>query len=198
MVNHVWHPSGFPFIESDSSYAFTKTVSLNEYLLSKFDFVVFLKRRNILKRLVSSMMSMQSGVWDSYTTEIFKKPEEFVYAPLDTAVIEWHLKNERVYEDYFRNFLKANNIKRFEIFQEDIFTNSLSVEEKFEKFFEMSDFLELPRNYNYDQMMVLTDYLSSIKHKQYSVESYNKVPNIREIDEKYGSDDTGWIFKKES
>jgi hypothetical protein len=198
LVKHVWHPSGFPFIESDSSYAFTETVSLNEYLLSKFDFVVFLKRRNILKRLVSSLMSMQSGIWDSYTTEIFKKPEEFVYAPLDTGVIEWHLEHESVYVDYFRNFLKANNIKRFEIFQEDIFTNSLSVEEKFEKFFEMSDFLELPRNYNYDQMMVLTDYLSPIKHKQNSVESYNKVPNIKEIDEKYGSDETGWIFKKES
>jgi len=198
LVKHVWHPSGFPFIESDPGYAFNKTFSINDYLLSKFDFVVFLKRRNILKRLVSSLMSMQSGIWDSYTTEVSRKPEEFTYKPLNTEVIEWHLKNERVYEDYFRNTLKSNKVKYVEIFQEDIYNSNLSAEEKFQKFFDLSDFLELPRNYNHDQTMVLGDYLYSKKHKQNSLESYKKVPNIEEIEETFGSEETGWIFKKDS
>ena len=33
LVKHVWHPSGFPFVESDPGYAFNSLLSKNEYLL---------------------------------------------------------------------------------------------------------------------------------------------------------------------
>ncbi len=195
LIKHVWHPSGFPFIESDPGYAFKFLMSKNEYLLKKFDYIIFLNRRNNLKRLVSSLMSMQTGVWDSYQTSAGNIPEEFVYAPLKIDSIKWHLEYDRYYIEYFKSAIVNSGIKFTEVFQEDFFDNKTDVESKIEKFLKLSDFLDLPRRYNYDQMMTIGEYLYSKKHQQNSRVTYDKVPNIQEIEDTFGSDEKGWIFK---
>ena len=197
LVKHVWAPSGFPFVEEHPGYAFNSLVSKNEYLCTKFDYVIFLNRRNILKRLVSSFMSMQTGIWDSYQTNTGNRPENFKFEPLDSEQIGWHLNHERFYVEYFKSILINKKIEFVEVFQEDLFNRNLHTSEKIELFLKLTDFLKLPRNYCHDQLTTIRDYFNSKKHQQNSLDSYNKVPNINEIEETFGSDETGWLFKKE-
>ena len=195
LVKHVWHPSGFPFSNQDESYAFNDSRSLNEYLITHFDFVVVLKRRNILKRLVSSLMSMQTGIWDSFSMLQTGRPTDFAYKPLDTNIIEWHLEYERFYEKYFLDSIRENNKKYVEITQEDFFDGKKTVDEKISAFKQICMDLELDVEFTFDQMKIIGDYLASSSYKQYGYNSYSGVPNIREIEDKYGSDETGWLFK---
>jgi hypothetical protein len=195
LVKHIWHPSGFPFKDQDHSYAFSDIVPINEYLLGKFDYVMFVKRRNILKRVVSLLMSQQSGLWDSYWIESIAKRKNYSYEPLKMSTIEWYIKFEQFYLNYFKQALVKKNIKYMEITMEDLFESNLTVEERIEKYFEMSEFIELPKKYNYDQMNLIGEYLTSPRHIQNSMGSYKGVPNAMEIEEAFGSDETGWLFK---
>lgn len=199
-IKHIWHPSGFPFIESSPGYAFNDIESLNEYLLTKFDFVIFLNRRNILKRIVSVMMSKQTELWEPIRIPTGRdkktvKTEEFSYHPVNPEGIEWHIKHEKFYVDYFREKLISRGVKYIEMFHEDFLAKQMHVKEKISIFNNLLDFLELPRNFNHDQTLVMQDYLGT-KLKLNSASTYTKIPNIQEIEELFGSDETGWIFGK--
>ena len=86
-IKHVWDPYGWPFSDGGA---------LNRHLLSGVRHkVVFLNRRNTLRRLVSLQVSEQSNVW------AFDGPAEredfsrFPVRPLDEAALRDQLARER-------------------------------------------------------------------------------------------------------
>ena len=198
-IKHIWHPAGFPFLEKNPEYAFDDTVTLNEVILSKFDFVIFLKRKNYLKRIVSVLMSNQTDFWEPTRNpdnldEQIQKSVNFNYKPLNMESIKWHLEFEDFYINYFREALIKSQVKYRELFHEDFIANKCHYGIKKDNFYNLLEFLELPDNFNHDQILLMQDYLGS-KLKLNSVNSYNKVPNIQELESEFGSDEKGWIFK---
>lgn len=192
-IKHVWHPSGFPFNDLYPGHRKDKYVSLNEHLLTQFDKIIFLNRRNILKRIVSGLISDQAGIWAGNINEDRKKIDEFNFSPIKDEDVAWHIQFEKSFITMIRNTMIKTGMKYYEIWYEDIF-GEISGHEKIQKYIDILDFLELPANFKNGKMEEITGLLGE-KMKLNSTETYLRVPNIHEIEAKFGSDENGWLMK---
>ena len=187
-LKHVWQPSGFPFQEN---------VSLNQEMLGLFDYVIFLNRKNILKRVVSGFISDQTKVWEvnEWKKGTDKKfVENYEFLPLKINVIEWFIQKEKKYRDKFRNELINKGIKYYEIFYEDLFENYVLMEDKIKKCYDLFSFLDKPKEFNETEMVNVKKYLGEDLRLN-SINTYLKIPNIYEIEEKFGSEENGFLLK---
>ncbi len=187
-LKHVWQPSGFPFQQN---------VSLNQEMLSLFDYVIFLNRKNILKRIISGFISDQTKVWE---VSKWKKGqdkmfvENYEYEPIELRIIEWFIKMEKSYREKYRNELIDKGIKFYEIDYEDLFEDDVTMENKIEKCLELFRFLNQSAEFSDKEMEEIKTYLGE-NLRLNSINTYLKIPNIQEIEEKFGSEENGYLLK---
>lgn len=193
-IKHVWHPSGFPFESIVGNNFISNEVSLNQHLLTFFDKVLFLNRKNILKRIVSGLISMQTKVWEVNSGKDRKAVEEYEFIPLEESTIDWFLKFEKFYIDKFKSDLIDKNIDFFEIFFEDLFVDNILMGDKIKKCYEMYNFLNASVEFSevdFEKMRKILGPDLKLNDKN----TYLKIPNIQVIEEKFGSEENGYLLK---
>jgi LPS sulfotransferase NodH len=100
-IKHVWDVNGWPFVSRNA---------FNQRLLLEFYQVIFLNRRNVLQRVVSSQLSLQSQVWHMRSQADKENHNGFTFRALDLEAIDWQLKNEKKVLAAYIEFFKAHQI----------------------------------------------------------------------------------------
>jgi hypothetical protein len=186
-IKHVWHHSGWPFPPNSG---------LNERLLTGLGCkVLFLWRRNILRRAVSSQISKQTGVWDTEDEAQKSTLRHFAFAPLDLAWVKWHVQYERASIADRMRLLADSNVEWLDLCYEDLYDDGLTPQQQWQKLQEVTAFLGLSEITDPDAIEAARRILDPKRTKLNSLEVYRRIPGIEEVERCFGSEETGWLLK---
>ena len=153
--------------------------------------IIFLRRRNLLQASISGMIAHQTAVWQR--RDLSCSLEE-LYANLQPISIdevrEWiqGLHKNVIYYD--RVISERPGGTCLKVVYEDLYLVPQEQREaNFERIFRFLD-LEMRAIENGE----LQQYLDPNNAQLNSAETYRFIPNVDEIEEKLGSDETGWLF----
>ena len=187
-IKHVWHPSGWPFTDQ----------ALNDYLLlAPGQQVLFLNRRNILRRVVSSQISEQTKVWFLEDEEVRNKIRQFEFRPLDVDWLERQLACERKSLARQRELLLATKIDFLELSYEDLFEAPPTFEASLQELNRIFKFLGLAELTDETKLLEARRVFDPSQTRMNSEQTYWKIPGIKEIEQRFGSDETGWLFNRQ-
>ncbi len=184
-IKHVWHPSGWPFGNG---------THLNRCLATMEDQkVIFLTRRNVLRRLVSSLISEQLQVWHLRSPEDRRHFAAFSFAELDIEWIQRHLADEEEQVQACLDEISSSTSHILPLSYEDVFVERSRCEPP-AAIFNVLRFLgvETPEELALQRMAALFD---DPYAKVNSTDSYLRIPNIDDIESRCGSDRTGWLLR---
>lgn len=186
-LKHVWDPSGWPFARHSN---------LNQSLLLEADVrVIFLHRRNRLRRIVSNHMSMQTQIWEAENDETKSRARNFHYAPLDIQWIRLQLEDEKTSIEQHKQIMIDHKVAFLELWYEDLYASALELSEKLTKLNEIFAFLRLKGWEERSLPASVMTFLNPDKRQLNSPETYHLIPGVDEVEEQLGADDTGWLFK---
>jgi hypothetical protein len=185
-IKHVWGGRGWPFLGKEH---------LNKYLLLRVaPRIVFLNRRNVLRRVVSDQISKQTKVWGINCAEDRDKLLNFKFEPLDAAWIRRSVSREMTIVNRLKRLLVARGVEHLEIWYEDVY-DAPSIDVKMEKYGEILHFLGRPLLTDAERTGAAKALLEPKNRKVNNHETYSKVPGIEHVEREFGSDETGWLFK---
>ena len=133
---------------------------LNEKLIMQFGKVVFVSRKNKLQSAISRTIAVSQKNWKTAPKEYFS---------LDLGLIGWHLKDIELTEQ-----LVPKHKKILPIFYEDIYNGTLDA------FRLLVDFIGCKCDMKDEYPMF------DLSNRINPVDSYRKIPNIRDIIRKFG------------
>jgi hypothetical protein len=186
-IKHVWHASGWPF---------NGKRHFNTHLLVEgSERVLFLNRRNILRRAVSSQISKQTNVWFFGDESSRKHVRSFKFTPLDIEWLAWQLKFEIEAISENKRLLDSCGMSYIELWYEDLFERKVNWRRQVERVHEIIGFLGGSAITDEGSIAKMRELLDPKKSKISSPSIYRKIPGITEIENQFGSDETGWLFK---
>jgi hypothetical protein len=187
-IKHVWNRYGYPFEKSPDKQL------LNHHLLEVCNAkVIFLKRRNALKRIVSDELSHQSRKWHS-SAGAREAHLRYDFRPLDIKRIQSSLRQEFETVASYRESLIYRRVPFIDLWYEDLYGEEELPITAPAKVREIICFLGLPQfdEGSWAQVMSLLDPQQT---KVNSRETYLRIPNIDEVERVLGSEETGWLFR---
>jgi hypothetical protein len=188
-IKHVWYRTGWPFDEG--------LAALNHELLRcKKTKIIFLTRRNELRRIVSGEMSWQTGVWGEFTEMEREQVRRFDYKPLTPENIQLQLRFVTMEVAELRKTLREANATFLDLQYEDLFADAVYLTERLKILGGLRDFIGAPKDYHGQVDFAVADLLNPTKSKLNLMETYQRIPNIEEIERRFGSDESGWLFKE--
>lgn len=154
-------------------------------LLKTSNKLIYLNRKNILKQMVSDLLGIQTNVWNK-DSKNWKKfyVDKSPFKAIDLSTLERKMnlfkRNNKIIEDVLTD-------KVMKIIYEDFYL----IDEKFQivKLKEIFNYLKLEEVIN-DKML---DRLRN--SRQNTEEVYLRIPNIQDIENNFGNEENGWIFK---
>jgi hypothetical protein len=154
--------------------------------------VIFLRRRNLLQAEVSGCIAKQTKVW-----QISDMNEETQSAyrnlkPVPLSKIADGLEYATDLRDYYSEVISRRPVGTYhQVFYQDLYTDDLDANRTAVcRIFEFLG-MELPDSEELD--FHLNPQTSKINTSQ----SYALLPNAKEINERFGNDENGWLFGKE-
>ncbi|HZR50714.1 MAG TPA: hypothetical protein VFB06_14485 [Streptosporangiaceae bacterium] len=187
-VKHVWEPCGWPF---------GRGMDFNLRLALQPDVrIVLLTRANHLQRIVSYEVAAQTNVWHRVQgkprgSQKNGAPDKL--RPLDPARLRRNMRLAMAGNELMRSTLRSSRTPFREVTYEEIYAPAASLR----RVNEILGFLgasSLPDGIPLDRARRLLDPRST---KLNSEQTYHLVPNIDDIDELCGTDETGYLFAKE-
>jgi hypothetical protein len=186
-IKHVW--------EANGGWPFKSRPSLNDDLILGTSRVLFLRRRNCLRRLVSSLISKQMNFWVGTKTDFLTRLNRTQLKSLEPDMLLAELQRDQAaIESRLRLFSRCG-IKVKHMFFEDIYGDQVSESDKWEILNAIFAFLEvgpISRNMFSQNWLHLFD---REIHQWSSPAIYRLIPGIEEIDQNIGSNETGWLFR---
>ncbi|MBC5801669.1 MAG: hypothetical protein GIX03_01370 [Candidatus Eremiobacteraeota bacterium] len=187
-LKHIWKPNGFPFEGQPG---------LNDYLLTAAtDRVVLLNRRNALQRIVSWQIAAQADVFHVWKDADRTRLLSHRFQPLDKNVIEKQLINEREAVAAVQGRLDELGRPYKMLWYEDLFGNG-SRERMLNTLGNVIAFITgrpfQPKLLKKSVLELLDS--TNPQMKVNSLQTYELVPNIREIEDQLGCDETGYLFR---
>ena len=162
-----------------------------EYLLKTADFkVIYTRRRNLLKTVVSDMISHQTGIWHR---ERMTKSLEAHYAGLSPLPIDEVREGLEILSEsltWCDAIVRERPSERtFWIAYEGFYFQSLAEQRK--RISALWDFVGVDPLAEDEEMLY---FLRPERSKLNSPTTYVMVPNIQEVERECGSDEFGWLF----
>lgn len=189
-IKHVWHPDGWPFREAPE---------LNRRLLVGEGLrIIFLNRRNSLRRVVSVEMSKQTGVWGSFTAEDRQRVRAFRYEPLRVEKLRHELRVGAAGLVSLTGVLEQARAHVLELWYEDLFGAEVSLAERVACLGRVYAFLRGSAAGPAADPTQLRDLLDSSSTQLNTTETYRLIPNASDIELRLGSDVSGWLFDEHS
>ena len=188
-IKHVWYPTGWPFGGG--------TLDLNHQLLRHTDAkVIFLTRRNELLRIVSGEMSWQTDIWGDFTEEQRAWVRGFTYQPLTPGHIERQMSAVAAAITELKDTLRESGTRALELQYEDIFAADIYLAERLQVLARLRAFVGAPGDYPALADYAAAELLNPVSSKLNLDETYRRIPNIDDIDRRFGSDESGWLFER--
>jgi hypothetical protein len=163
---------------------------LNHHLLKRAGRRILLFRRNTLQAVVSAMIATQTGIWFGNRKHVLKHEME----PLDinevSARVAWVQESVQKY----RQFLIEHDLPFLELAYEDVFDRRLATSVKLSKIKEIFDFLGV-EELDDEVIGKIREILNPRKHKLNSDETYQRIPNVREIDKRLANAQNGYVLQ---
>jgi hypothetical protein len=186
-IKHVWQSDGWPF----------ETMPwLNEQLARqpRIKFIVIV-RRNLLKRFISNYLCRAADYWIGSKQEFLYRLERTALPYLNPLHVKHGLTQDYAAMSHHLRQVKRLCPKVKILFYEDFFGPETNDETRISNLSELFTFLSLSV---IEKEYYLRDYHSYFDmsiHRWCSREIYQAIPNIRQIEELAGSDQTGWLFR---
>lgn len=184
-IKHVWHHRGWPF---------PNRARLNLSLLRYgWGLVVFLNRKNILQQAVSNQVALQTRVFHA-EHKARTPPDEIVYPALDRGRVERFLRRSPRLRARARRLLVRRGIPFVDLWYEDLYQPDDDPASRRSTLAELYRALELSLDDEGVDHEAIDRLLDPARTKVNSEATYRAVPNIDEIEARFGSDETGWLF----
>ena len=187
-IKHVWSWGGYPFQMAP------KRQALNHHLLAISNAkVILLRRKNVLKRILSDSISKQSGNWQS-SMSAREAHLRYDFRPLNVGRIRFLLRRESDAIASCRDALIRSQVPFIDVCYEDLYGEENLLNTGPRKVREIISFLGLGEfdERGWQQVMSLLD---PQRMKANSHATYLRIPNIDEIERVLGADETGWLFR---
>jgi hypothetical protein len=186
-IKHVWESSGWPFLGRPE---------LNDRLLSESGLkVVFLVRRNWLRRLVSNLICRQTQFWIGTREEFCSRLEYVRLRPLDPTAVLTQIRADQEAVNRCLASLSNARVKVLQLQYEDVFRDGSGREERLALLNTVLGFLGFPRVADSDFGEAWERHFDPVLNRWASPEIYRRIPGIARLDEEAGSEETGWLFK---
>ncbi len=188
-IKHIGNFMGWPPFANDPA--------LQLELLNSFGPVLLLRRSNILRRLVSSEIARQSGIFQSAAppAEYRHSLLWFPFRRLDEDRIALELGREADALDRVRRHLAASGIRSLDLAYEDLFAPG-DVEERVSRVEPIFQFLGASAaELGPEARGALAAIVDPALNKLNDLDMLWRIPGITEIEARFGSDATGWLFR---
>ena len=183
-LKHVWEPGlGWPFIGRQD---------LNDDLIRHAEIVISIRRRNLLRQIISGYISRHLRFWVGTKSEFMERLNSAYLPPLSVEEAADALgRASRALEERDR-LLSILSSKRLIFYYEDFFEGHLKQQvHELNGLFSDAGFSRMNE-------VTLTDaispYMERAAYKWADKEVYDRIAGIRLIDEQLGQDSTGKIF----
>ena len=154
-----------------------------EIYFKSADKILLTTRRNVLQAAVSCSIAKQTQVWQAMKAD--KDYGEHVLKPLNLGHIEWLLKFYPNTTTYAKKILDRNGIEYHEVCYEDFFLSKDPIGEVKKLY----DFLGIDMPKKLDRLKSLM-----VDNKLNTERVYLKIPNVYEIERRFGNNETGWLL----
>ena len=183
---HVWKRSGWPFENAPDD---------NRRILLCGATIIFLSRKNALRRAISSQISEQMGVWVRSSNIDSERIRAHQFQPLDIPRLRNEIAGSQKLLAEYRAALSAGSIPWREWTYEDFFASAMSLDARMHAVQNVLAFLGLPPVSEPDRLAKMHGFLDPTATGFQNEQAYNKIPNIQEVEKELGNDQTGFIFK---
>jgi hypothetical protein len=184
-IKHTWCPDGWPFDNRD----------FNEFLLMRGKKVLYLRRRNLLRRLISVHISNQTGIWGVFSQSDRNRLEECKFPPIDIDATKSHLDCEIRMLAYYRRLLVDSGLPFLDLWYEELYSAGVAKQEHIESLNRIFTFLGEAPIRESTALSRAVELLDERTMKLNSVDTYRRIPGIEEVDRQCGSHETGWLFE---
>jgi len=185
-LKHVWEPtSGWPFEEKPQ---------LNDELVLKAGKIIFLQRRNLLKRYISWIISRRLNFWIGTRYEFLARLERTALPELHPDRVRADLELSKQVIERRRELLAHHQCEVMNIFYEDFYGEETTMQDQLEIFNRILAFLGL-NGVTPDLFRTrCNDYLRPDINRWSSQEVYRRMPGIETIERELGGDEFGCLF----
>lgn len=161
------------------------------HLLQRSDCkIIFLRRQNLLQSVVSVLIAEQTHLWKKW--EMIKPLEEYYHnlQSLDIAEIQGRIRSIKGHLDFFESIIDTRSAREaIKLTYEELYFASPAQRDKLiDDMWELLEVTPLAQE-SYQS------YLLPEAAKINSAETYSFIPNVREIEQLCGNDETGWLYK---
>jgi len=163
----------------------------NEHLIKSGKYeIIYLYRNNILKTVISSFISRQAKEWGDRTDKILGH----TFKPLPIKKLANKIQQRKNMLQQYREYLDANATSYFDLCYEDLYGETIEIEKRISIYVNMLKFLGFNPDLNTKQINRVRSILDP-STKLNSMDTYKLIPNIYEIEKKFGSPENGYLFQ---
>lgn len=185
-LKHVWEPTtGWPFRQLGY---------LNENLVLAHDKVIFLRRRNYLKRYVSGIISAHIRYWIGSRNEFLARLEHAVLPELDPDLVYKEIMIEKKAMEKRAEMLTARSEPPFTIYYEEFYRPGKSIEDHRTSFNELFAFLGLSAVSPTSFASWGAVFLDPVQFRWSSRDVYLRLPKVLDLERELGSAELGHLF----
>ena len=185
-VKHVFESNGWPFSD---------TPVLNDKLITVSKRIIFLTRRNLLRRFISNYICAHTQYWIGDKEEFSARLKQVQLRPLDPARVLAHIRRDRDAVEQRLSFIAGQGLQLRHLYYEDFYRADASSQEQLGLINSLFGFLQFEPITLEFFVRSCEQHFSADANQWASPEVYRRIPAIDQIEDQVGSDETGWLFQ---
>lgn len=195
-LNLIWHRwNGIKHVwDAFRSWPFPENPKLNDGIIREAGHVILLERRNLLRRYVSGMISMQLDFWIGTQQQFRARLENAQLKELNPANVLRELKKDRAAAEQRLKFVQSEGVPSMHLFYEDLFEVGITTQQQFET---MSSILRFLGFSEVSESAFRNEWVPLLDRDTYqwaSADVYRMIPGIEDLEREIASDEVGWLF----
>jgi hypothetical protein len=184
-IKHVWHTDGFPFNDQN----------INHQILTSGTTIILLSRKNALQRAISAQISDQMRLWVPTSDADRRHIREHHFLPLDIAKLRDEISAEQAAYQKIREQIATLSTPLIETTYEDLFAPDLTIPARIAAVQVLFQFLGVRPLTDPAQLAAMQSLFDPAQTGFQNTAAYQKIPNIREVDQQLSSPQTGLLFE---
>jgi hypothetical protein len=186
-IKHVWQSFGWPFYDRPEIE--------DRIALAPGHRVIYIMRRNLLRRWVSTYLARQMEFWVGTREQFYARLATFQVPAVDVEEAREEIASDRAAMEHRLQSLRSRRTGAMVLYYEDVYREEASEMERFAFTNRVLGFLDFSP---VTLEMFRADFQQHLNPDIYrwaSPELYRRIPGIERIEEECGSDQTGWLFR---
>jgi hypothetical protein len=182
-IKHVWGNNGWPFVNQESYN--------DEIFTHSWDKVLVISRRNHLKRIISGAIAKQTNVWHVRRPEDQVRRKETEFSPILPMYVDARLDIDRKLMQNALQRIRQRSFPYLEVEFDSVFNPRRRMLERVDEIVGILSFLDIKTP---PAAGAIFGELLNMESQNASQDLYLQIPNIAEIEQKFGSEENGHLF----